>query len=63
MDDSWFGPAEICGFAITSLFGMHHIAVFEIGRDRWLHGYLPSNNDQATVTVYELLIASSLSDD
>jgi hypothetical protein len=53
-DEGWFDCAEIMGFATTPLFEMHQVAVFEIDRDRWLEGYLPTNNYQATVVIYRL---------
>jgi len=33
---------------------MELVKVFEIDRDRWLLGYLPTVNYQASVTIYRL---------
>jgi hypothetical protein len=60
VDNGWFDHAEIMGFTTTSLFEMREVAVFEIDRDRWLQGYLPTNNYQATVTIYRLVAPGAL---
>jgi len=54
LEDGWFDLAEIMGFADTPLFRMHQIAVFEIDRDRWLQGFLSTNNYQASIVIYQL---------
>jgi len=54
LEDGWFDLAEIMGFVNTPLFRIHQIAIFEIDRDRWLQGYLATNNYQASVTIYQL---------
>jgi hypothetical protein len=56
VDDGWFDHAKIMGFTTTPLFEMREVAVFEIERDRWLRGYLATNNYQATVTIYRLSV-------
>jgi hypothetical protein len=38
---------------------MRQIAVFEIDHDRWLQGYLPTADCQATVVIYRLIVADS----
>jgi hypothetical protein len=53
-DEGWFDVAEVYGFSTTPLFGMDEVVVFEIDRERWLQGYLPTNNYQATVAIYRL---------
>jgi hypothetical protein len=53
-DEGWFDLAGAMGFTDTPLFEMHEVAVFEIDRERWLRGYLPTSNYQATVAVYRL---------
>jgi hypothetical protein len=58
-DEGWFDAAEVMGFTTTSLFQMHQVAVFEIDHDRWLQGYLPTTNYQATVVIYELVLTGS----
>ena len=54
LEDGWFDLAKIMGFADTSIFRLRQIAIFEIDRDRWLQGYLSTNNYQASVTIYQL---------
>jgi len=54
LKDGWFDISEILGFTSTPLFRMYQLAIFEIDRDRWLQGYLPTNNYQASVTIYQL---------
>lgn len=54
-DEGWFDLAAIMGLTTTPLFRMEEIAVFEIDHDRWLQGYLPTNNYQATVAIYRLV--------
>jgi hypothetical protein len=58
-DEGWFDAAEVMGFTTTSLFQMRQAAVFEIDHDRWLQGYLPTSNYQATVVIYELVPTGS----
>ncbi len=54
LEDGWFDLAEIMGFADTPLFQMHQVAIFEIDRDRWLQGFLSTNNYQASIVIYQL---------
>jgi hypothetical protein len=42
------------GFSRSSLFEPQPVKVFQIDRERWLLGYLPTVNYQATVTIYKL---------
>ena len=51
---SWFNLAEIMGLQSTSLFKMKEVAMFEVDYHQWLHGYLPTGNYQAEVTIYQL---------
>lgn len=46
--------AAIMGLTTSPLFDMELVKVFEIDRDRWLLGYLPTVNYQASVTIYRL---------
>lgn len=57
--EGWFDIAEILGLTTTPLFDMNLIKVFEIDYERWLQGYLPTNNYQASVTIYRLVTKSS----
>ncbi len=58
-EDGWFDLGTILELTTTPLFASHQLALFEIGRDRWLRGYLPTLNYQSAVTVYQLLPARS----
>jgi hypothetical protein len=42
------------GLSQSSLFKLVQVRVFQIDRERWLIGYLPTVNYQATVTIYKL---------
>jgi hypothetical protein len=53
--DGWFDHAEVFGLSDSLLFDLDQIAEFTIDRDRWLQGYLPTQNYQATVTIYRLI--------
>lgn len=46
--------ASIMGLTESPLFEMELVKVFEIDHDRWLLGYLPTVNYQASVTIYKL---------
>jgi len=50
-----FDIAKEMGFSQSSLFDLRQDQVFEIDHDRWLFGYLPTVNYQATVTFYTLV--------
>ncbi len=52
--DGWFDFATEMGLTDSDLFTIQQVAVFEIERERWLLGYLPTGNYQASVTVYRL---------
>jgi hypothetical protein len=57
-DEGWFDFSKALGLSDSPLFEMHQVAVFEIERERWLQGYLPTGNYQAAVTIYQLEISS-----
>ncbi|MCK5317779.1 MAG: hypothetical protein KAJ55_07680 [Anaerolineales bacterium] len=57
--EGWFDMAEIMGLTTTPLFDMELITAFDIDFERWLQGYLPTNNYQASVTIYRLVAKSS----
>ena len=46
--------ASIMGLDTSPLFEMELVKVFEIDHDRWVLGYLPTVNYQASVTIYRL---------
>ncbi len=48
--------AKVSGLSQSNLFKLQQVKVFQIDRERWFFGYLPTVNYQATVTVYKLLI-------
>lgn len=50
-----FDIAKEMGFSQSSLFDLHQEKVFEINHQRWLLGYLPTVNYQATVSIYTLV--------
>lgn len=50
-----FDIAKELGFRQSSLFDLYQDEAFEIDRQRWLFGYLPTFNYQATVTLYLLV--------
>lgn len=54
MEDGWFDFAQTLGLTTTPRFEMTPIKTFEINRECWLQGYMPTNNYQATVTIYKL---------
>ena len=43
------------GLSQSSLFELQQEKVFQIDRERWLIGYLPTVNYQATVTIYKVV--------
>jgi hypothetical protein len=47
------------GLSQSSLYELRQEKVFQIDRERWLIGYLPTINYQATVTIYQLGVAKS----
>lgn len=53
-EEGWFDFAKEMGLTTSPLFTMERDAVFEIDHQRWLLGYLPTNNYQDTVTIYRL---------
>lgn len=52
--DGWMDIAEILGLTDSDLLEMRPVQVFEIDRQRWLLGYLPTHNYQASVVIYAL---------
>ena len=47
--------AKESGLSQSNLFKLQQVKVFQIDRERWFFGYLPTVNYQATVTVYKLI--------
>ena len=56
-DEGWLDLADILGLSTSPLFTMEQIAIYEIDRERWLLGYLPTSNYQASVVIYRLIPA------
>jgi hypothetical protein len=52
--EGWFDLIEIMGFDETELIVIEPIKNYEIDYDRWLLGYLPTNNYQASVNIYKV---------
>jgi hypothetical protein len=50
----WFDFAQKMGLTKSPYFTLQQEKVFAIDYNRWLLGYLPTNNYQATVTIYRL---------
>lgn len=59
-EEGWFDFARGMGVTDSPLFEIQQAQVFEIDPQRWLLGYLPTNNYQATVTIYRLFPAEGL---
>jgi hypothetical protein len=53
-DEGWFDIARILGLSTSHLIDLRLIRVFAIDRERWLLGYLPTLNYQASVAVYQM---------
>ena len=53
-DEGWFDLARILGLSTSPLVDLHLIKAFEIDRQRWLLGYLPTVNYQASVAIYKM---------
>jgi len=53
-DEGWFDFARILGLTTSRLIRLHLVNAFEIDRSRWLQGYLPTVNYQASVTIYRI---------
>jgi hypothetical protein len=47
--------AKEAGFTQSSLFELQQEKIFQIDRQHWLAGYLPTINYQATVTIYKVI--------
>jgi hypothetical protein len=52
--EGWFDLLAIMGLSGDSQIQLDQLALFEIDKDRWLLGYLPTSNYQASVVVYRL---------
>ena len=53
--DGVFDIAKELGISNSDLFELEQGKVFQIDRERWLLGYYPTINYQATVTIYKLI--------
>ncbi len=53
-DEGWLDLIAILGFDDTELFNLEQVANFAIPQDRWLLGYLPTNNYQASINIYKV---------
>lgn len=57
--EGWLDILSISGLDTSSLFELSVLEVFEIEHDVWLLGYLPTNNYQESVVIYELIPAGN----
>lgn len=57
--DGLFEIGALAGLTNSPLLSLQQQALFEIQRDLWLRGYLPTLNYQAAVTVYRVVSAQS----
>ncbi len=55
-DEGWFDLIEIFDLNNKKLIILETVAEFEIPYDRWLLGYLPTNNYQASVNIYNVRV-------
>lgn len=53
-DEGWFDILTIMGLTTTSKLKLTPLKVYEIEPERWLLGYLPTSNYQASVVIYQL---------
>jgi hypothetical protein len=54
-EEGWFDIADGLGATVAQDFTLESVAEFQIPRKRWLTGYLPTNNYQASVVIYRLV--------
>ncbi len=54
LEEGWLDMADLLGLSTSDLFETNQVAVFEIDRELWLRGYLPTNNYQASVVIYQI---------
>lgn len=54
-NEGWFDFVKIMGLNDSPYFKIQQIAVFEMDYDRWLLGYLPTNNQQKSVVIYKIM--------
>ena len=59
-DDGFYDIAQEMGFIRSRLFSLQPKALFQINHERWLLGYLPVMNYQATVSIYQLNFTQDL---
>lgn len=56
-EEGWLDILAISGLSSSELFELSVDKVFEIEHDIWLLGYLPTNNYQESVVIYQLVTA------
>jgi hypothetical protein len=54
-EEGWLDVAGILGLSNSHFIDLEQKAVFEIDRETWLRGYLPTHNYQASVVVYQVV--------
>jgi hypothetical protein len=53
-EEGWIDFLTVSGLGASDLFDLSILAIFDIEHDRWLLGYLPTNNYQDSVVIYFL---------
>ena len=53
--DGWFDMANLMGLDSSTWLDLQPVKIYEIERERWLLGYLPTNNYQANISVYRVV--------
>jgi hypothetical protein len=54
-EEGWLDILAVSGLSSSELFELSVANVFEIEHDVWLLGYLPTNNYQASVVIYQMI--------
>jgi hypothetical protein len=60
LDEGWLDIIGILGLDETELIDLEQVADFHIAHERWLLGYLPTSNYQASVIIYRLRVSEGL---
>ncbi|MGD8603901.1 MAG: hypothetical protein PVF49_04925 [Anaerolineales bacterium] len=54
-EEGWIDFLSVSGLGTSDLFDVSIMATFEIEHDRWMLGYLPTNNYQDSVVIYRIV--------
>jgi hypothetical protein len=55
VEEGWIDFLAVSGLGTSDLFDLSIMTTFEIDHDRWMLGYLPTNNYQDSVVIYRLV--------